>query len=285
MALHLTCHKARTVATLHEPLTRGLLRRARRSYPYADAVVGVSHGVTTEFARIPGLTQDRVHTVYNPISSEYITRKSLEPVSHRWLDSPDVPIVLAIGKLIERKGFSTLLRAFARLVTARPARMIVLGEGRLRRNLLALATKLGVAKFVDFPGFVENPYAFLAKANLFVLSSRNEALPTVLIEAMVCGCPVVSTDCHYGPREILEDGQHGPLVHVGDTEALATAMISVLDKPPQRETLQERAEFFSIVRAVDQYEELLLGERHLNRLVHRQTQDPLGQRRDEDRRH
>ena len=259
MASDLANHEARTVATLHEPLKRRLLHRARRCYPRADAVVGVSRGVTGEFAKIPGLANDRVHTVYNPISADHICRRSLEPADHRWLDGSDVPVVLAIGKLIERKGFSTLLHAFARLLARRPARMIVLGEGRLRRNLVSLANRLGVSGWVDFPGFVENPYAFLAKADLFVLSSRNEALPTVLIEAMVCGCPVVSTDCDFGPREILEDGRHGPLVPVGNPEALAAAMLSVLDQPPRSEALRDRAEFFEVARAVDRYEELLLG--------------------------
>ena len=139
----------------------------------------------------------------------------------------------------------TLLRAFARLVSKRKARLIVLGEGRFRSSLLSLANGLGVAECVDFPGFTENPFAFLARADLFVLSSRNEGLPTVLIEAMVCGCPVVSTDCDFGPREILEDGRHGPLVPVGEPEALAGAMLSVLNNPPRREALQARAEFFN----------------------------------------
>ena len=123
-----------------------------------------------------------------------------------------------------------------------------------------MAQRLGIAEHVDFPGFVENPYAFLAKAALFVLSSRNEALPTVLIEAMACGCPVVSTDCSFGPSEILQEGKFGALVPVGDAEALAAAMGRTLDEPPRRATLRERASFFSIERAVDQYEKLLLGE-------------------------
>ena len=260
MATHLTSHKAKTVASLHGPITRQLLHRACRSYPYADEVVGVSHGITSEFSKIPSLPADRVHTVYNPIGIDYIKRKSKEPISHRWLAGPDCPVIVAIGKLIKRKDFATLLRAFARLVSKRNARLIVLGEGRFRSDLLSLANRLGLAECVDFPGFAENPFAFLSKADLFVLSSRNEGLPTVLIEAMVCGCPVVSTDCDFGPREILEDGRHGPLVPVGEPETLASAMLSVLDNPPQREALQARAEFFNAAKAVDQYEELLLGE-------------------------
>ncbi len=261
MALRLGDHRVRTVATLHETLKHGrLLRRARLAYPRADTVVGVSHGVSTEFAKIPNLKRNPPRVIYNPVVSAYLERKSREPASHSWIGRPEHPVVLAVGKLNENKNFSVLLTAFARLLAQRPARLIVLGEGRLRPRLLSLAQRLGIAEHVDFPGFVENPYAFLAKADLFVLSSRHEALPTVLIEAMACGCPVVSTDCSFGPREILEGGKLGALVPVGDSEALATAMDRALDTPPRRGALRERASFFSIERAVDQYEELLLGE-------------------------
>lgn len=260
MATRLAHHSVRTVVTLHEPLKRGRQRRrASRSYPYADVVVGVSRGVSTEFERIPGLDHDRTHVVYNPVVSEYVERRSREPANHSWVDSPDRPVVLAVGKLIKRKDFDVLLTAFARLAAHRSARLIVLGEGRMRPKLLALAKALKVEKHVDFPGFNENPYAFFAKVDLFVLSSRNEALPTVLIEAMACGCPVVSTDCPYGPREVLEEGRLGALVPVGDAESLAMAMDRALENPPRPDALRSRASFFSVDRAVERYEELLLG--------------------------
>lgn len=261
MALRLARRPARVVATLHQVLqSRRLRHRARHSYPCADAVVGVSHGVTTEFHRLPGLPRSRIHTIYNPVVSASLLRRALDPPEHPWLDEPGDPVVLAVGKLIGRKDFSILLEAFARLSTRRPARLIVLGEGRLRPNLLSQARDLRIAEHVDFPGFVENPYAFLAKADLFVLSSRNEALPTVLIEAMACGCPVVSTDCDFGPREILEGGKYGELVPVGDPEALSAAMARALDAPRSRGVLRERALFFSAENAVERYETLLLGE-------------------------
>lgn len=260
MAIQLSHQPVKVVATLHEPLKHGrLLRRARRSYPYADSVVGVSHGVSAEFAKIPELKRSRRYVIYNPVVSEYLTKKSRERADHPWLDRSASPVIIAIGKLIKRKDFASLLVAFARLRSWRPARLIVLGDGRLRQKLLSLAQMLGVAEHVDFLGFLENPYAFLARADLFVLSSRSEALPTVLIEAMACGCPVVSTDCPFGPREILEDGRLGALVPVGDPEALAAAMTRALDEPPRREELRKRASFFSTERAVDQYEKLLLG--------------------------
>ena len=261
MAIRRAHQPVRIVATLHEPLKSGrLLRRARRSYPYANAVVGVSSGVATEFGKIANLARSRTHVIFNPVLSEYLAQKSLEPATHPWFGQTAFPVIVAIGKLIKRKDFASLLVALARLQSWRPARLIVLGEGRLRQKLLSLAQRLGVAEHVDFPGFVENPYAFLTKADLFVLSSRNEALPTVLIEAMACGCPVVSTDCPFGPREILEDGRLGALVPVGDPEALAAAMARALDDPPRRAALRKRASFFGTNRAVDQYEKLLLGD-------------------------
>ena len=134
----------------------------------------------------------------------------------------------------------------------------MLGKGRLRPALESQAKELRIAEHVDFPGFVRNPYAFMAKASLFVLSSRYEGLPTVLIEAMACGCPVVSTDCRFGPDEILEDGRWGELVPVGDAKALSEAMLRTLDTPHPSEILRKRASFFGIEPAVARYEELLL---------------------------
>ena len=264
MALRLACHSVRVVATLHEQLGEGrLLRRARCSYPHAHSVVGVSQGVSAEFARIPRVKESRVHVIYNPVVTEFLKKKCRGAISHPWLDSDGYRVVVAVGKLNRSKDFSTLLEAFARLQSSGGVRLIVLGEGRQRKSLLSLARRLGIENHVDFPGFVENPYAYLARADLFVLSSKNEALPTVLIEAMACGCPVVSTDCAFGPREILNDGEFGTLVPVGDPIALGDAMVEALQKPRRSEALRERAAFFRADRAVDRYEELLLGDREL----------------------
>ena len=260
MAASLVRRPTRIVGTLHDVLRSGRLhQRARRSYPFTDFAVGISQGTTAELEGIPGMARDRIHTIYNPVVSADLDRKARESPHHPWFDERPCPVILAIGRMRKVKDFPTLLRAFARLLVQRPARLVVLGEGRLRPTLRSLAQELGIAEHVDFPGFQENPFAFLAKADLFVLSSTHEALPTVLIEAMACGCPVVSTDCPFGPREILEDGRLGPLVPVGDEEALADAIARTLDEPPEREALRQRASFFSVDRAVEQYEKLLLG--------------------------
>ena len=136
---------------------------------------------------------------------------------------------------------------------------MILGEGTLRNEMETLARTLGVAADVALSGFVENPYAYMARAAVFALSSAWEGLPTVIIEALACGCPVVSTDCPSGPAEILAGGTYGTLVPVGDDAALARAICDTLDDPPHRERLIERAQFFSADRAVEQYERLLLG--------------------------
>ena len=260
LAASLARHRIRTVASLHNVFKSARkIRRARGCYPYAEAAVGVSSGVSHELTRLPGMSHDRIHTVYNPVVSADLLRKSREPVDHPWLEEPGPPVVLAIGRLHKQKDFSTLLAAFARLLVRRAARLMVLGSEPLLEDLRSLAHELRVAEHVEFLGFVENPHAFLARASLFVLSSRHEGLPTVLIEAMACGCPVVSTDCPFGPEEILEGGRWGELVPVGDPEALADAMARALDMPPRPDALRERAKFFSVERAVSRHEELLFG--------------------------
>ena len=261
LAVSLMQRSPRVVATLNDVLrTKRLRARARIVYPNTDAAVAVSRGTAAELAGISGMSRDRIHTIYNPVVSMQIDRNAPGPAGHAWLDEPACPVVLAIGRMKKVKDFPTLLAAFARLVSSRPARLVILGDGPLREPHRSLAKKLGIAEHVDFPGFVDNPHAYLAKADLFVLSSRFESFSRVLVEAMCCGCPVVSTDCPYGPREILQDGRLGVLVPVGDPEALAAAMTRTLDDPPESAALRERASFFSTERAVDEYEKLLLGD-------------------------
>ena len=185
--------------------------------------------------------------------------KVREAPDHPWCRESGPPLIVSIGRLHRQKDFPTLFTAFARLLEHRPARLLVLGKGPQLSELSKLAGELGISRHVDFPGFVDNPYAFLARARLFVQSSRHEGFGNVLVEAMACGCPVVATDCPSGPSEILENGRWGQLVPVGDPAALAEAMARAMDAPPRRDALRDRASFFSVERAVSRYEELLLG--------------------------
>jgi glycosyltransferase involved in cell wall biosynthesis len=241
---------------------RGCLRwLARRSYPWADAVIAVSRGVAEDLACLTGMPRERIHTIYNPVVTPELAQKARAPVSHPWLGAAGVPLVLGAGKLKLQKDFPTLIRAFARLRARRPARLVILGEGVQRKKLEALVRELGVGADVALPGHVDNPWAWMARASVFVLSSAWEGLPGVLIEAMACGCPVVSTDCASGPAEILADGTYGPLVPVGDESALADAIDAVLASPPDPAVLRSRAADVSAEPAVDAYLEVLLPER------------------------
>ena len=260
LAVRLAQTRTRVVARAENVFrSRRKIRRARISYPYADVVVGISLGVSSELAGICGVPRDRIHTIYNPAVPDDLPLKVRETPEHPWYREPGPPLIVSIGRLHRQKDFPTLLTAFARLLERRPARLLVLGKGPQLSELSKLTGELGISKHVDFPGFVDNPYAFLARARLFVQSSRHEGFGNVLVEAMACGCPVVATDCPSGPCEILEGGRWGQLVAVGDSVALAEAMVRAMEAPPRREALRKRASFFSLERAVDRYEELLLG--------------------------
>ena len=251
----------RSTISVEAALARALTARAvyalvPRLYPWADGIVAVSQDAARDLERFAGLPDGRVQAIYNPFDLDRIQKLAVEPVPHPWLQpGQNRPVIVAIGRLTEQKDFTTLLRAFATMRSRIDARLMILGEGKLRAELTALAQSLtlGTEDF-EMPGFVANPFAYLARAALFVLSSRWEGLPGVLIEALACGTPVVSTDCPSGPREILEGGRWGPLVPVGDVEALAQAMAEVLATP--RATLPDgriRAQEFSQERGIDAY--------------------------------
>jgi len=165
---------------------------------------------------------------------------------------------VAVGRLQMQKDYPTLLHAFAQVRKNRPVRLLILGEGKDRLALEELIKELGLEQDVSLPGFVMNPYAYMARASLFVLSSRWEGLPTVLIEALCCGTPVVSTDCPSGPREILRDGQYGQLVPVGDVDGLAQAIEAALNsKAPGPPSESWRP--YDLENVVNQYISLLFG--------------------------
>ncbi len=263
---------SRAIANVHVPGGRRPLLgwMARRFYPSADAIIAVSDGVADDLAVVAALPRTRIRTIYNPVVTSDLMSRAREPLDHPWFVPGAPPVVLGVGRLAAQKDFRTLLRAFARVRAARRVRLLVLGEGRKRKELEALAVELGIADDVAFPGFADNPFAYMARAAVFALSSGYEGLPGVLIQAMACGCPVVSTDCPSGPREILQDGAQGPLVPVGDDRAMADAILAVLQTPPSREKLKGRAADFSLDRAVDQYLEVLLGA-----LGHEQAVEPV----------
>ncbi len=258
----------RVVATEHtstlaeDRFHGGLRRRAiqmacRFLYPASDQVVAVSHAVAHDVAQVVGLAPDQIRVIYNPVVTPHILELSREDIRDTWLDSSSSPIVLGIGRLTLAKDFSTLIRAFARLREGLDARLVIVGEGEQRESLEALVDDLSLRSYVQLPGYVENPFAYLARSRVFVLSSHWEGLPTALIEALAVGTPVVSTDCPGGSREILADGEFGEIVPLGDVDALAYAIRAAIEDPPPPGGLMERASRFSAARATDEYLSLM----------------------------
>jgi glycosyltransferase involved in cell wall biosynthesis len=231
-----------------------------RYYPRADQIVTVSRDLADDLAAFAAIPRERILAIYNPVVDDRLQKAAAKAPDHAWLRSGDVPVVLGVGRLERRKGFATLIRAFAKVRRLRPLRLVILGAGKTAKGeaadravLEALIRDLGVEADVSLPGFKLNPYAYMARASVFVLASDYEGLPGVLIQAMACGCPVVSTDCPTGPREILEGGRFGPLVPVGDDQAMAEAVARVLDAPTPAADLRRRAGDFSVDAAVGTY--------------------------------
>jgi glycosyltransferase involved in cell wall biosynthesis len=255
------------------PLSTGTRGRhlpalCRRAYLQADSVVAVSRGLANELARRTGIPCERIRTVYNPVVTRELAAKAREPLDHPWFQAGSPPVILAAGRPGRGKDFPTLIRAFARLRQERPARLVILGEGKTKKGkadkrkleLAALAAQLGIGDDVALPGYVHNPFPFMTHAAVFVVSSAYEGFCNVLVEAMACGCPVVSTNCPSGPAEILDNGRYGPLVPMRDDAALAGAIADLLDSPTDPAMLRARANAFTADRAMDQYEEMLTQE-------------------------
>jgi glycosyltransferase involved in cell wall biosynthesis len=227
-------------------------------YPGSDVILAVSEGVADDLASAAGIPRNRICVVYNAVVTPEILKKAQAPLEHPWFQPGEPPVVLAIGRLTRQKAFDVLIQAFFRVQQSCAARLFILGEGEDRPVLQHLVAQLNLEKSVSLPGFVSNPYPYIARSTVFALSSRWEGLPTVLVEALACGVPFVATDCPSGPREILRNGQYGRLVPVEDAEALARALISALNgglSRPQPESWLP----FAQETVVDQYTSLLLG--------------------------
>lgn len=235
---------------------RALYRAVPLAYRAAARVVAVSGGVAEDLARFGRLPGDRIRVIYNPVFSADIELMAKDAPAHPWFTPDGPPIVLAAGRLHRQKGFDVLLRAFAIARADVDCRLVILGEGGDRGALERQIEQSGLGYDIDLPGFCENPFALMARAGVFVLSSRWEGFPNALIEAMACGAPVVATDCPSGPREIMEGGI-APLVPVDDVDALAAALVATLRRRPDTFRSQARAREFSISAAVDHYLKVL----------------------------
>ena len=201
---------------------------ARLLYPFADGIIAISQGVAQDLVNVTGISPKHIKVIYNPTITPGIFEKSQQPIDHPTFQVEQLPVVLGVGRLDPQKNFSTLIEAFAKVRQVKPCHLMILGRGREEKELKALIRKLDIEDDVVLPGFVNNPYPYIKKAGVLVLSSLWEGLANVLIEALALGTPVVSTNCLCGPAEVLNNGKYGSLVPVGDSQAMATAILDVL---------------------------------------------------------
>jgi glycosyltransferase involved in cell wall biosynthesis len=228
----------------------------RRYYRWADEIVAVSDGVAEDLLEVTDLPRSKIRVLPNPVITSELKSRAAEPLDDPWLTNGAPPVILGVGRLDQQKDFSTLIRAFGSVRRQRDVRLIILGEGPERARLEALLRQLRVAADARLPGFASNPFNYMARAAVFVLSSAWEGMPGALIQGMACGAPVVSTDCESGPREVLAGGKFGRLVPVGDEAALADAIIATLDAP-RRSLPPEALEAYTGDGAVERYLHLL----------------------------
>lgn len=266
----------RVILSVHNTISReaeqrGRIQRMKRLgsiscfYNWADGIVAVSRGVAEDLLAKTSLSAQKIRTIHNPIVTPALLDRSREPVNHPWYNKEDLPIVLGVGRLSKQKAFHILIEAFARLEKKIECRLVILGEGPERAHLENLINELGLDELVDMPGFVDNPYSWMARASVFALSSIYEGFGNVLVEALAVGTPVVSSDCPSGPAEILDGGRYGHLVPPGDPHALADAILQTLRNPPDPGQCSEAAEPFGVDAVVDRYLDYLIVHEKLEK--------------------
>jgi glycosyltransferase involved in cell wall biosynthesis len=234
--------KTKIIATEHNTMskivanTSGLKYRlmplwSRWALNAADSIVAVSSGVADDLSTQTGIPRAKVRVIYNPVITDALHSAATAAVEHPWFQLGEPPVILAVGRLDKQKDFPMLIRAFHLLINRRPARLMILGEGPDRNRIEQAVYDAGLTNDVALPGFEHNPYRFMNRAAVFASASLWEGFGVALVEALALGVPVVSTNCTYGPAEILCDGKFGALVPVGDHEAMAQALLTALDNP------------------------------------------------------
>lgn len=245
----------REANTIHDIMRKNPLRRwknltkLRLAYRQADGLIANTHHVIEDLEQHGVVPRGQIQYIPNPVHIARISALAAEDPGHPWLaDQRSERVLMTSGRLHTQKNQALLLEAFAKAREAHgDLRLIILGEGELRRPLEQQAEGLGIREHVDLPGFVRNPYAWYRAADLFILPSNREGFPNVLVEAMACGTPVIATDCPGESATILEHGRHGKLVAQGDRAQLTAAILDSLENPADdatRQQLQARAGAF-----------------------------------------
>ncbi|MFB1295264.1 glycosyltransferase [Mycobacterium sp. pW049] len=238
--------------------TRIAYRLAPILYRYADVIVSIASDMTSDLARWARINPSRITTIpVNPVVTPTLQAAAKEAPDHHWFEDTDIPVVLGVGRLHRQKDFPTLLRAFERVRATRPCRLLIIGDGPMRGELDDARAASPYADDIDLAGFSPRPFPYMANCDVFVLSSRYEGQPNVLIEALASGAPVVATDCPSGPRDILDGGRYGRLCPVGDVIAMAEAISATLDAPVDRSLSKARGSDYTLEKSVALYLEAL----------------------------
>jgi len=261
-------HKIPVILTEHNTLSRSLTderlgcikkRIIKRFYPKAERIIAVSQGVKEDLISRYFLFPNKISVIYNSIDGERISDLTREKVDHPWFNHK-IPLIVSAGRLAAQKNYPLLFKAIAKLKDETNVRLMILGDGEDRSMLEIIAGRLGISERVHFMGFQSNPYKYMARGTIFVLSSSWEGFGIVIIEAMACGIPVISTNCSSGPDEIITNGINGLLVPVHNIDTMAQAISKLLKDEPLRKKLAEagkkRAEDFRVEKMVRKYEKV-----------------------------
>lgn len=225
----------------------------RATYPFANGIIAVSRGVKKDLCHLGRFSDAQIKVIYNPAATGVSSLRETPEMSDKIWGPSYNHHILSVGTLKKVKDHATLIRAFARLSSTLNAKLMILGDGLLKEELESLISELKLQDRVSMPGFISDPYPWFRSADLFVLSSQREGFGNVIVEALECGVPVVSTDCPSGPSEILENGRFGKLVPIGDPDAMSSAMEKALAGQHDRGYLMARAKKFSIQNISNQY--------------------------------
>jgi len=238
---------------LYGTITKGFMKRC---YPKADKIIAVSEGIKKDLIQNFHAQEDRTTVIYNPVNIKEIEILSVEKVEHPWFQE-QIPLIISVGRLTKQKGYPYLLKAFSIVKKQLKSRLVIIGEGEDKTTLVNMAIELGIKEDIEFFGFQKNPFKYMKKSSLFVLSSLYEGFPNVLLEAMALGLPIISTDCPSGPSEIIEDRKDGLLVPVKDDNSLAQAILEVLRNDELKKNLSRAAklsvEKFELNKITEKY--------------------------------
>ena len=202
------------------------------SYPYANRIIAISNGVKDSLVKDIGIDPTKIHVVYNPSADPNIIKFSKEIVPQEFLKS-DIPTLISIGRLVPQKDYMTLLKAFNISSKKLKSRLVIIGEGQERSSIEKYVKDKNMDNEIILLGYQSNPWKYLTNSDLFILSSKWEGFGNVIVEAMLLGIPVISSDCPSGPSEILEKGKLGDLFSVGDHDRLATLIEEKLNNIDQ----------------------------------------------------